>query len=98
VATLLSRLGLVTPGARILDIGTGVAGLATAFVRVVTDATVVGVDPWPPALELARRNVAAAGLESRVTLAETTIQDFDDPDGFESQCAGSAQPTSRIAT
>jgi SAM-dependent methyltransferase len=83
VATLLSRLGLSPPGARILDIGTGVAGLATAFVRVVTDATVVGVDPWPPALELAHRNVAAAGLESRVTLAETTIQDFDDPDGFD---------------
>lgn len=83
VATLLSELGLLLPGARILDVGTGVAGLATAFCRVVSDATVVGVDPWAPALELARSNVVAAGLESRVTLVETTIQDFKDPDGFD---------------
>lgn len=83
VATLLSDLGLVRPGARILDIGTGVAGLATAFCTVASDTTVVGIDPWPPALELARRTVAAAGLQSRVTLVETTIQDFEDPDGFD---------------
>ena len=83
VATLLADLGLTTPGARILDIGTGVAGLATAFCRVVPDATVVGLDPWPPALELARKNVSEAGLESRVTLVETTIQDFEDAEGFD---------------
>jgi precorrin-6B methylase 2 len=83
VATLFSQLGLVPPGARILDVGTGVAGLATAFCRVAPDATVVGVDPWTPALELARRNVAVAGLESRVRLVQTTIGEFDDPDGFD---------------
>jgi precorrin-6B methylase 2 len=83
VATLLTRLELVPPGARILDIGTGVARLATAFCTVSPDATVVGIDPWPPALELARRNVAAAGLQSRVTLVETTIQDFENRDGFD---------------
>jgi SAM-dependent methyltransferase len=83
VATLLSDLGLTSPGARILDVGTGVAGLATAFCRVVPDATVVGLDPWPPALELARSNVEEAGLELRVTLVETTIQDFEDTEGFD---------------
>jgi SAM-dependent methyltransferase len=54
-----------------------------AFCRVVPDATVVGLDPWPPALELARSNVGEAGLESRVTLVETTIQDFEDTEGFD---------------
>lgn len=83
VATLLSDLGLVSPGARILDIGTGVAGLATAFCTVASDTTVVGIDPWGTALELARRHVATAGLQSRVTLVETTIQDFEDRDGFD---------------
>jgi SAM-dependent methyltransferase len=83
VATLLSDLGLVAPGARILDVGTGVGGLATAFCTVVADATVVGVDPWAPALELARDNVAVAGLESRIRLVETAIEDLDDPDGFD---------------
>ena len=33
-----------------------------ASCMVVSDATVVGIGPWPPALkQLARRNVAAAG-------------------------------------
>lgn len=83
VAKLISDLGLTSPGARILDVGTGVAGIATAFCRLVPEATVVGIDPWPPALELARRNVADAGLESRISLVETTIQDFADEDGFD---------------
>jgi SAM-dependent methyltransferase len=83
VATLLADLGLTSPGMRILDIGTGVAGLATAFCRLVPDATVVGIDPWPPSLELARANVAEAGLESRVSLVETTIQDYTDDAGFD---------------
>jgi ubiquinone/menaquinone biosynthesis C-methylase UbiE len=83
VATLLGDLGLLSPGARILDVGTGVAGLATALCEVVPNATVVGVDPWPSALELARANTAAAGLESRITLVETTIEDLEDDDGFD---------------
>jgi SAM-dependent methyltransferase len=83
VATLLENVGLTSPGARILDVGAGVAGLAIAFCRTVPDATVVGIDPWRPALEIARQDVVSAGLEARVTLVETTIQDFDDPDGFD---------------
>jgi precorrin-6B methylase 2 len=83
VATLLSDLGLTAPGMRILDVGTGVAGLATAFCQVVPESTVVGIDPWKPALDLARENVASAGLEGRVTLVETTIQEFEDAEGFD---------------
>jgi hypothetical protein len=44
---------------------------------------VVGIDPWEPALAIARENVAAAGLDSRITLLATTIQEFDDADGFD---------------
>jgi precorrin-6B methylase 2 len=83
VATLIADLELVSPSARILDVGTGVARIATAFCSAVPESTVVGIDPWKPALELARRNVADAGLESRVTLVETTIQDFEDEHGFD---------------
>lgn len=83
VATLISDLELISPGARILDVGTGVAGIATAFCTSVPESTVVGIDPWRPALELARRNVSEAGLESRVTLVEATIQDFEDEHGFD---------------
>lgn len=83
VATLITNLGLVPPGARILDVGTGVAGIATAFCELHPDATVVGIDPWKPALAIARERVASASLDPRITLVEAAIGDFYDPDGFD---------------
>lgn len=83
VAHLMAQVGVGSPRARILDIGTGVAGLAIALCSTFPESTVVGLDPWEPALAIARANVAKAGLESRITLLETPIQDFDDPEGFD---------------
>ena len=82
VATLMAEAGLGSPDARILDVGTGVAGLAIAFCQEFPQATVVGIDPWQPSLELARQNVDSADLSDRITLHETTIQAFEDRDGF----------------
>ncbi|HXV57502.1 MAG TPA: class I SAM-dependent methyltransferase [Gaiellaceae bacterium] len=83
VARLITEAGLGSPGARILDVGTGVGGLAIAFCTTFPDATVVGIDPWEPALAIARESVASAGLEARVTLLPASIEDFEDPDGFD---------------
>jgi precorrin-6B methylase 2 len=83
VATLLTDLGLAEDGARILDVGTGVGGIAIAFCRLHPSATVVGIDPWEPSLALARANVAGAGLEDRVTLVDALVQDYDDAKGFD---------------
>ena len=83
VAHLMAQTGVGSPDARILDVGTGVGGLAIALCTTFPAATVVGLDPWEPALALARKNVAEAGLESRITLRGTMIQDFEDPDGFD---------------
>ena len=83
VAKLFAAAGLGSPDARILDVGTGVAGLAIAFCRTYPEAAVVGLDPWEPALEVARRSVEEAGLGSRITLVASTIQDFRDEDGFD---------------
>ena len=83
VASLFAGAGLGKPDARILDVGTGVAGLAIAFCRTYPEATVVGLDPWEPSLEIARRNVEEAELGSRITLVASTIQDFRDDDGFD---------------
>jgi len=82
VARLITEAGLGFPGARILDVGTGVGGLAIAFCTTFPNSTVVGIDPWEPALAIARENLASAGLDDRVTLLAEPIQDFDDPDGF----------------
>jgi SAM-dependent methyltransferase len=83
IAQLIAGAGIGAHDARILDIGTGVGALAVAFCRTFPDSTVVGIDTWELSLELARHNVAAAGLGSRITLRATPIDAFDDDDGFD---------------
>jgi precorrin-6B methylase 2 len=83
VAHLISAAGLGASDARILDVGTGVAGLAIAFCSTFPESTVIGIDPWQPALEIARRNVDEAGLGARISLIATTIQEFRDDEGFD---------------
>jgi SAM-dependent methyltransferase len=83
VARLIAEAGLGSDDARILDVGTGVGGLAIAFCTTFPRSTVVGVDPWEPALSIARENVALAGLDARVTLSTTPVEELDDPDGFD---------------
>jgi hypothetical protein len=53
---------LASPDGAFLDVGVGVAGLAIAMARLWPALGVVGVDPWPPSLALARENVERAGL------------------------------------
>ena len=74
---------LTREGARILDIGSGVAALSISCCRVWPAASVVGLDPWGPASELAAANVAEAGLQDRITLRPIPIQELDDVDTFD---------------
>jgi precorrin-6B methylase 2 len=83
IAQLIAGAGLGGHDARILDIGTGVGALAVAFCRTFSASTVVGIDTWELSLELARQNVAAAGLGSRITLRAEPIDTFEDDDGFD---------------
>ena len=83
VARLIADSGLGAADARILDVGTGVGGLAVAFATTFPESTIVGVDPWEPALALARERVASAGLDGRITLLSQTVQELEDPDGFD---------------
>ena len=83
VAQLIAGAGIGRHDARILDIGTGVGALAVAFCLGFPSSTVVGIDPWELSLELARQNVTAAGLGSRITLHQTRIEAFEDDEGFD---------------
>jgi methyltransferase family protein len=74
---------LVRDGARILDIGSGVAALSISCCRVWPAASVVGLDPWEPAMKLAAENIAAAGLEHRITLRAMRVDDMTDTDVFD---------------
>ena len=74
---------LARDGARILDIGSGVGALSISCCQVWPAASVVGVDPWEPSMKLAAANVAAAGLEDRITLRSAGVEDLRDRDEFD---------------
>jgi ubiquinone/menaquinone biosynthesis C-methylase UbiE len=52
-------------GERVLDVGSGPGGLAIALKRLYPGADVVGLDPDPRALAIARREAARASLAIR---------------------------------
>jgi release factor glutamine methyltransferase len=56
-------------GPLLADIGTGSGAIAVALAGEIAEARVVATDISEAALEVARANVAAAGLEQRVELA-----------------------------
>jgi 2-polyprenyl-3-methyl-5-hydroxy-6-metoxy-1,4-benzoquinol methylase len=83
VAQLIAGAAIGRHDSRILDVGTGVGALAVALCRAFPGSRVVGIDTWELSLELARQNVAAAGLGSRITLRRTGIEAFEDGEGFD---------------
>jgi SAM-dependent methyltransferase len=74
---------LQAPGARFLDVGTGVGRLGIAMCRHFPNLEVVGVDPLEAAIDLARRNIAEAGLSDRFELRAMPVQDLTDEALFE---------------
>lgn len=70
------------PGARMLDVGTGVAALAVAYAEQYPGLTVVGIDVLPRVLALAARTVAASAVGDRVVLREQDVAALDEPDRY----------------
>lgn len=64
-------------GGVLLDIGVGVAELASAFCEQLPAARAIGVDPFPLAIELARETVAERGLADRIRLRQHGVEDVD---------------------
>jgi SAM-dependent methyltransferase len=61
--TLLIEQAGLAAGQRILDLGCGTATLTILLKRASPEATVVGLDADPAALEIARRKAASEGVE-----------------------------------
>lgn len=53
---------------RVLDLGVGTGQIAVALAARVSGLSITGVDLSPAMLDVARRNIAAAGLDGRVSL------------------------------
>ena len=74
---------LASPGARMLDVGTGVAALAVAYAEQFPAVTVVGLDVFPRALALAAETVAASSVAAdRVVLREQDVAQLDEVDRY----------------
>jgi len=86
MATQRPELGemLQGPGA-FLDVGTGVGWLAIEAARSWPALQVVGVDPWGPALTLARQNLAQSGFAERVELRSQRVEQFEEATTFTAQ-------------
>ena len=69
---------LSAPTASFLDVGVGVGTISIAMSLQWPALQVVGIDPWEPALALARQKVATAGLEDRVKLRHQAAEDLTD--------------------
>jgi SAM-dependent methyltransferase len=61
------------PGA-FLDVGTGVGWIAIEAARTWPALKVVGIDPWEPALRLARKNLGQSGLAERVKFRSQRVE------------------------
>jgi precorrin-6B methylase 2 len=72
------RERLARPGASMLDIGAGAAGLAIAMAQAFPELRVIGIEPSSEALTEARSAIAAARLGSRIAMRQQLGQDLDD--------------------
>ena len=82
---LMGDLGdrLARPGARMLDIGTGVGALAVAFAEHFPQLQVLGIDVLDRSLALARQAITASEVADRVTVRSQDVAEFSDAAGFD---------------
>jgi 2-polyprenyl-3-methyl-5-hydroxy-6-metoxy-1,4-benzoquinol methylase len=69
---------LAAPGARMLDVGTGVGALAIGFAAAFPQLYVTGIDVLARAMDIARANLAASPVASRIDLRLQDVADLTD--------------------
>ena len=74
---------LATPGARMLDVGTGVGALAVGFAETFPQLHVTGIDVLERVLRLAERTVADAGLADRIELRREDVSSLDEDSQYD---------------
>ena len=76
LATALRQPGVL------LDVGTGVGWLAIEAARTWPALRVVGLDPWEPALTLARRNRAQSEVAERIEFRSQPVEQLEETETF----------------
>jgi len=67
---------LATPGARMLDVGTGIGAIAVACAQAFPELHVTGIDVLPRALDIARRQVRASAVATRIELRQQDVAEL----------------------
>lgn len=74
---------LSQPGGSLLDVGTGVGGLAITLCGLYPKLSAVGIDVWEPALAIAVQRAVAVGLAERLRLRPQDVRTLDDEQAFD---------------
>ncbi|QHW32173.1 tRNA1(Val) (adenine(37)-N6)-methyltransferase [Paenibacillus rhizovicinus] len=79
-AVLLARFAAVPPRGKILDLCSG-NGVIPLLLTTRTKATIDAVEIQPRLADMARRSIAANGLEDRITVYEGDLREFHKKNG-----------------
>ncbi|MEE1610648.1 SAM-dependent methyltransferase [Microvirga sp. CF3016] len=78
---LVSRLE--RPGAGLLDVGAGAAGLSIALCEHFPHLTAVALEPAPRPAAIGHRHVQEAGLAARIAVRQERVEDLRDEKAFD---------------
>ncbi|SDP42454.1 SAM-dependent methyltransferase [Lentzea jiangxiensis] len=68
---------------RFLDVGTGAGGIAMRLCRTLPALRAVGLEISPAALDVARIDVVAAGLDDRIEIRDQSVSDLTDVEEYD---------------
>lgn len=74
---------LAAPGARFLDVGTGVGAICAQLCVRLPGLSATAIDVLPRVLRLAAAELAAAGVADRVELREQDVRDLDETGAYD---------------
>jgi len=74
---------LERPGACLLDVGAGAAGLSITLCQAFPSLTAIALEPAEHPALIGERHVREAGLEARITLRRQRVEHMDDEQAFD---------------
>jgi precorrin-6B methylase 2 len=74
---------LERPGAALLDVGAGAAGLSIALCRHFPHLSAVALEPAPHPAELGEKHVREAGLAGRIAVRRERVESLQDEQAFD---------------